>query len=102
MWLTECPKTTVSEYPLESNVLRGPKHLGTLFNTLTTDHMNSCYNSQKFELEVQTKLSSKPSTFSATFIPFSRSTESFDHFEKKVTFIGGICPKLLIPKNVFT
>ena len=66
-----------------SGLLVGSETLGTLFNTLTTDHMYSCHNSQKFELLVQTQLSSKPSTFSSSSIAFSKSTESFEHFEKK-------------------
>ena len=48
--------------------------LGALFNTLTSDHKYSCHNSKKLREQVQTELFSKPWTFSANFIAFSKST----------------------------
>ena len=44
-----------------------------LFNTWMIDHMYSCHNSEKLTQEVQKQLSSKPSTFSGSFIEFSES-----------------------------
>ena len=85
-----------------SCLLVGFKIWRHFFNTLTADHMYSCYNWQKISQEVQTQLSFKPSRSSETFIAFWRSTWSFKLFEKKITFIASIYPKLLIPKYVVT
>ena len=38
----------------------------------------------------------------ATFMAISKSTQNFEHFEKKITFIAYIFPKLLIRKYVVT
>ena len=50
---------------------------------MTVDHMYSCHNRQKFTQEIPPQLSSKPKTFSATFIAFLKCTENFERFEKK-------------------
>ena len=57
--------------------------LGPPFNTLTADHVYSCHNMQKFPQQVPTLFSSKPKTFSETFIAFWKSPETFEHFTKK-------------------
>ena len=46
--------------------------------------------------------SSKLSTFSPSFIAFSKSTYNFEYFEKTITFIASACPKLFLLKNVVT
>ena len=76
------------------------KILGPLFNTLTAHHLYSCHNWQNLPQQVQTQLSSTPSTFSRSFIAFPKYTYNFQHFEKIITFIAFICPKLFILKSV--
>ena len=78
--------------PLTSNklscfscLLVGSEILGALFNTLKAYQKYSFHNWQKLLHEVQTKLSSKTSTFSRSFIAFSKSTKFLafwnkDHF----------------------
>ena len=51
--------------------LIGSKILRPLFNTLMADNIYSCQNSQKFVLQVQTKLSSKPANFLQVSLNFS-------------------------------
>ena len=62
-------------------LLEASEILGLFFNTLTSDHMYSCYIWEKFLQQLQTQLSSKPKTFSQIFIAFSRSTEKFQPFQ---------------------
>ena len=85
-----------------SCLLDGSEILGPLFNTLTADHMYSCQNWQEVTQQTQRELSSKPSTFSWSFIAFSKPTKDFEDLEKKITFGVLVCPKLLIPKNKVT
>ena len=64
--------------------------------------MYCCHNWQKIAKQDQKESSSKPSTSSRTFIPFWKSTENFQHFQKKIIFRALTYPKLLLPKNVVT
>ena len=66
-------------------LLVGSESFGPLFNTLTAAHMHSSHNSEKLGPYIQPQLLSKPSTFSASFISFSKSTYNFEIFEKKST-----------------
>ena len=48
------------------------------------------------------QLSEKLKAFSGFFIAVLESALNFEHFEKKVSFIAQVFPKLLTPKDVFT
>ena len=50
---------------------------------LTADHMYSPYSSLKFPQHVKTPLYQKRKIFFSIFIPFSQSTDNYEHFEKK-------------------
>ena len=54
-----------------------------LVNTLTSDHMYSHHNWENFAQHVQRPLTQKSETFSAIFIQFSDSSQTFSHFQKK-------------------
>ena len=56
-----------------SCLLVGYEILGPVLNRLTNDHMYSCHNWEKLTQQVQTILSSKPTTFSGSFFTFSKS-----------------------------
>ena len=43
---------------------------------------------------------SKTKNFSGFFLAFLKSTLNFEHFQKKMTFIADLFPKLRTPKNV--
>ena len=49
---------------------------------------------------IQILLSLKEKTFSEFFSAFLKSTLHFEHFQKKMTLIGNVFPKLPSPKNV--
>ena len=49
---------------------------------------------------IQILLSQKQKTFSEFFSPFLKSTLNFEHFEKKMTLIADVFPKLPSPKMV--
>ena len=49
------------------------KILGLFGNTLTVGHMNSPYNTDKLQQQLETALSAKPKTFSEFFFPFLKS-----------------------------
>ena len=49
---------------------------------------------------IQILLSQKQKTFFQRFSPVLKSTLNFDYFQKKMTLIADVCPKLLSPKKV--
>ena len=49
---------------------------------------------------IQNLLSQKQKTFSQLFSEFLTSTLNFEHFEKKMTLIANVFPKLPSPKKV--
>ena len=76
------------------------KILRPLFNALRHHHTYSCQKWQKCQHQVQTQLSTKPSTLNANFVQLPKSTYNSVHFEKKISFIDYIFLKLLNPKNM--
>ena len=52
-------------------------------NTLTADDKYSPLNRDNLTQPIRTKLSQKQEAFSEFFLPFSKSTLNFEHFEKK-------------------
>ena len=51
---------------------------------------------------IQIHLSEKQKAFPQFFSAFLKSKSNFEHFEKKMTFIAYLFPKLQTPKNVVT
>ena len=49
---------------------------------------------------IQTHLSQKQKTFSEIFCAFFKCTSNFEHFQKKMTLIAYVFPKLRTPKYV--
>ena len=80
--LLKCvPQNFDATFPLISNKLScvscpliQSEISGLLFNTLTANHIYSCHNWQKLPQQLQTQLSSKPSTFPERFFTFPKST----------------------------
>ena len=52
-------------------------------NTLTADDKNSLLNRDNLRQPIRTTLSKKQKAFSEFFLPFSKSTLNFEHFQKK-------------------
>ena len=57
---------------------------------------------QNFPQQFQTQLSRKREAFSTFFIAFLKCTSSLEHFEKKMSLLVSVFPKLLTPNEVVT
>ena len=63
-------------------------------NTLTADDKYSPLNRDNLTQPIRTKLSQKQQAFSAFFLAFPKSTLNFEHFQKKMTLLADLFPKL--------
>ena len=76
------------------------KILGLFLNTLSEDDRYCLLYKDNLLQPIQILLSQKQKTFSQFFSPFLKSTLNFEHFEKKMTLIADVFPKLPSPKMV--
>ena len=76
------------------------KILGLFVNTLSEDDRYCLLYKDNLLQPIQILLSQKQKTFSQFFSPFLKSTLNFEHFEKKMTLIADVFPKLPSPKMV--
>ena len=76
------------------------KILGLFVNTLTDDDKQSLLYRDNLTQPIKILLSQKQKTFFQFFSTFLKSTLNFEHFQKKMTLIGNVFPKLQSPKKV--
>ena len=76
------------------------KILELLVKTLTADHKFSLLNRDKLTRPIQMQLCKSKKTFSQLCSAFLKFRYSFQQFQKKMTLIADVFPKLMIPKNV--
>ena len=76
------------------------KFLRPLVNTLTDDEKYSLLYRENLTQPIQILLSQKGKTSSESFYAFLKSTLNFAHFQKKMTLIPELFPKLPSPKKV--
>ena len=76
------------------------KILGLFVNILSEDDRYCLLYKDNLLQPIQILLSQKQKTFSEFFSPFLKSTLNFEHFEKKMTLIADVFPKLPSPKIV--
>ena len=76
------------------------KILGLFLNTLTDDDKYSFLCRDNLTQPTQILLSQKQKTFSGFFSAFLKFTLNFEHFQKKMTLIADVFPKLQSPKKV--
>ena len=69
-------------------------------NTLTDDDKYCPLYRDNLMQPIQILLSQKQKTFSQFFSAFLKSNLNFEHFEKKMTVIADVFPKLPSPKKV--
>ena len=69
-------------------------------NTLSDDDKCSLLYRDNLTQPIRIHLSQKQKTFSQFFSPFLKSTLNFEHFQKKMTLIADVFPKLPSPKIV--
>ena len=74
------------------------KILRRFVNTLTDDDKYSLPYREILTQPLQIILSQKQKTFSGFLSPFLKCTLNFEHFQKKMTLIADVFPKLLSPK----
>ena len=76
------------------------KILGLFVNTLTEDDKYCLLYRENLTQPIQILLSHKQKTFSQSLSAFLKSTLNFEHFQKKMTLIADVFPKLPSPKMV--
>ena len=76
------------------------KILGLFVNTLSEDDRYCLLYKDNILQPIQILISQKQKTFSQFFSPFLKSTLNFERFQKKMTLIADVFPKLPSPKKV--
>ena len=76
------------------------KFLRRFLNTLTVDDKYSLISKDKGMLTIRMHLSQKQKIFSEFFSAFFESALNFKHFQKKMTLIAYVFPKLQTTKDV--
>ena len=74
--------------------------LGLFVKTLSEDDRYCLLYKDNLLQPIQILLSQKQKTFSEFFSPFLKSTLNFERFQKKMTLIADVFPKLPSPKKV--
>ena len=76
------------------------KILRLFVNTLSADDKYSLLSRDNLIQPIQMNLSKKKTTFSELFSAFFKCTSNFEYFQKKMTFLAYVFPKLRSPKDV--
>ena len=76
------------------------KILKLFLNTLTDDDKYCLLYRDNLTQPIQILLSQKQQTFSQFFSAFLKSSLNFEHFQKNMTLIPHVFPKLPSPKKV--
>ena len=85
---------------LQKSLLETWKFFSCFFNTLTADDKYSLISRDNWMQTIQKHLSQKQMVFSLFFAAFFESELNFEHFQKKMTLIAYVFPKLSTTKNV--
>ena len=78
------------------------KILGLFVNKLSDDDKYCLLYKDNLTQPIQILLSQKQKTFSEFFSPFFKPTLNFEHFQKNMTLIADVFPKLPSPKKVIS
>ena len=76
------------------------KNLGLFVNTLSDDEKYCLLYRDNLMQPIQIHLSQKRKIFSDFFSAFLKPPLNFEHFQKKMTLIADVFPKLPSPKRV--
>ena len=85
---------------LQKSLLDTWKFLRTFLNKLTANDKYSLNSKDKWIQTIQMHLSEKQNIFSEIFSAFLESALNFEHFQKKMTLIACVFPKLRTTKDV--
>ena len=78
----------------QKSLLEAWKFFSPFFNTFTTDDKYSLIRRENWMQTFQMHLSQKQNVFSQFFSAFFESALNFEHFQKKMTLITYVFPKL--------
>ena len=87
---------------LQKSILETWKFFSRFFNTFTADDKYSLISRDNWMQTIQMHLSQKQKNFSESFSAFFESELNFEHFQKKMTLIAYVFPKLPTTKHVLT
>ena len=85
---------------LQKSLLDTWKFFSRFLNTLTTGDNYSLVTRDNWMQTIQMSLSQKQKVSSELFSAFSESALNFEHFQKKMTLIAYVFPKLPTNKDV--
>ena len=85
---------------LQKSLLETWKFFSRFFNTFTSDDKYSVISRDNWMQTIQKHLSQKQNIFSRFFSAFFESALNSDHFQKKMTLMAYVFPKLPTKKNV--
>ena len=91
---------TVKLIELQKSLLDTWKFFRRFLNTFTVGHKYSLISKDKWMETIQMLLSQKQNIFSRVFSAFLESAINFKHFQKKMTLIAYVFPKLPTTKDV--
>ena len=91
---------TVKVIELKKSLLYIWKFLRPFLNTFTANLKYSLNSKDKWMQTIQMLLSEKENIFSEFFSPFFESPLNFEHFQKKMTRIAYVFPKLPTTKDM--
>ena len=84
----------------QKSLLEAWKFFSRFFNTLTADDKYSLISRDNWMQTIQKHLSQKQNIFRQFFSAFFESALNFEHFQKKMTLIAYVFPKLPTTKDV--
>ena len=91
---------TVKVIKLKKSLLDSWKFFRPFLNTLTANYMYCLNSKDKWMQTIQMHLSQKQNIFSECFSAFLKSALNFEYFQKKISLIAYVFPKLPTTKNV--
>ena len=92
--------TTVKVIELQKSVLDTWKFFTPFLNTFTVNDKYSLISKHKWMQTIQMHLSEKQKIFSKFFSAFFECALNFEHFQKKMTLIAYVFPKLPTTKDM--
>ena len=91
---------TLKVIELQKSLLDSWKFFTRFLNTLTADDRYSVISKNKGMQRIQMHLSQKLKIFSELFCAFFEFVLNFEHFQKKITLIAYVFPKLTTTNDV--
>ena len=91
---------TVKVIELQKSLLDTWKFFVPFLNTLTANDKYSLISQDKWMQTIQMLLSQKQNNFSQFFSSFIECALNFEHFQKKITLIAYVFPKLPTTNDV--